>query len=271
MTNHHSIRRGFAATVALAITSLAGAQTYYVEDFEDMGFVPIGEWGPQGLLEDGWIFQNETEPLGTIGWVPGCCWEGLINPLSGTGYLASYQDAAGGGNAQYSNWAILPEIPGQQAGDVFGFYTVSSDTSPFWSCSLEVRYAPNGGTTVGPGPFQMGDFTTVLLDIETMPNYNTGPIDGWTYWEFELPGPGRIALRQYGTSALYFGIEDISITHVAPPCPADLTGDAIVDVEDLVELFVQWGAKGGPADLDGSGIVDVQDLVMLVLAWGACG
>ncbi|MHC4909625.1 MAG: choice-of-anchor J domain-containing protein [Planctomycetota bacterium] len=265
-----SIIRCAAVGIAGALTVNTGAlaQTLYTEQFEDMGFVPIGEWGPAGLIDKGWIFQNNTTPLGTIGFVPGCCWEGVINPLSGSGYLASYQDAAGGGNATYSNWAILPEIEGQQAGDMFGFYTVSSDTSPFWSVSLEVRYAPNGGTDVGTTAFSVGDFTHVLLDIATMPNYNTGPIDGWTYWAFELPGPGRIALRQDGTSTGYFGIEDISITHTAPPCPADLTSDGFVDVGDLVAVISAWGTPGG--DTNGDGTTDVGDLVAVISAWGSC-
>jgi hypothetical protein len=181
-----------------------------------MGFVPIGGWGPQGLIDKGWIFQNNSQPPGPVGWVSGCCWGAVIQPLSGTGYLASYQDAAAGGAPQYSNWAILPAVAEQQAGDVFGFYTISSDTSPFDNVSLQVRYSPSGGTSVGVGAADVGDFTQVLLDITTMPNYNSGTANGWTYWEFTLPGPGRIALRQYGGSSLYFGVEDVTIGHPVP-------------------------------------------------------
>jgi hypothetical protein len=53
-------------------------------------------------------------------------------------------------------------------------------------------------------------------------------------------------------------------------CPADLTGDGVVDVQDMVELIVAWGACRCTADLDGDGEVDVPDLVQLILAWGDC-
>jgi hypothetical protein len=53
------------------------------------------------------------------------------------------------------------------------------------------------------------------------------------------------------------------------PCPADLTGDGQVDVQDLVALLLSWGGPG-PGDLNEDGIVDVQDLVALLIAWGNC-
>jgi hypothetical protein len=53
----------------------------------------------------------------------------------------------------------------------------------------------------------------------------------------------------------------------------DVNCDAIVDVLDLVELIVQWGACPDPpadcsADVNGDGTVDVLDLVELLLHWG---
>ncbi|MHC4908387.1 MAG: hypothetical protein ACYTF9_01530 [Planctomycetota bacterium] len=56
----------------------------------------------------------------------------------------------------------------------------------------------------------------------------------------------------------------------ANDCPADVTGDGVVDVQDLVEVILQWGAAGGPADVNGDGIVDAGDLDEVTLAWGAC-
>jgi hypothetical protein len=199
-----------AGVFALLLAAGArGQDVVYSEDFENMGNVPIGGWGPQGLLDEGWTFINNSQPLGSIGYVPGCCWGGLINPLSGTGYLASYQDASGGG--QFSNWAILPPVAGQEAGDIFAFFSISSDTSPFESVHLEVRYSPSGGANVGTTAESVGDFTELLLLISPMPNYNEGLYDGWTKWEIPLPGPGRIAFRQIGNESMYFGLEDASI------------------------------------------------------------
>jgi hypothetical protein len=60
-----------------------------------------------------------------------------------------------------------------------------------------------------------------------------------------------------------------------PDCnPADLTGDNVVDVFDLLELLAQWGEcerpcpEICPADFDDSGEVGVFDLLFLLANWG---
>ena len=69
MTSRQRAACAFAFVVSIAAS--AQAQTFFTEQFENMGNVPIGGWGPQGLITKGWIFQNNSQPLGTIGWVPG--------------------------------------------------------------------------------------------------------------------------------------------------------------------------------------------------------
>lgn len=53
----------------------------------------------------------------------------------------------------------------------------------------------------------------------------------------------------------------------APPVPADLNGDGVVDGNDLGLLLAAWGTRG-PADLNGDGTVDGNDLGLLLAAWG---
>lgn len=48
---------------------------------------------------------------------------------------------------------------------------------------------------------------------------------------------------------------------------ADINGDGVVDVADLVEVILAWGACACPADVNGDGIVDVSDLVEVIIAW----
>ncbi len=55
----------------------------------------------------------------------------------------------------------------------------------------------------------------------------------------------------------------------APPCPADITGDDLVDVLDLLEVLSQWGGSG-TADITGDGVVDVLDLLEVLSGWGEC-
>lgn len=57
---------------------------------------------------------------------------------------------------------------------------------------------------------------------------------------------------------------------IAPPCPADITGDGQVGSADLAALLGAWGPGGGPADLNGDGQVNSGDLASMLGAWGPC-
>lgn len=55
------------------------------------------------------------------------------------------------------------------------------------------------------------------------------------------------------------------------PCAADLNGDDLVDVTDLLQLLAAWGMCSGCAeDIDGDDQVGVIDLLALIGAWGPC-
>ena len=57
----------------------------------------------------------------------------------------------------------------------------------------------------------------------------------------------------------------------ATPCPADVTNDAKVSVDDLVAVLLQWGVAGNAAaDVDDDEQVNVTDLVTVITAWGDC-
>ncbi len=61
---------------------------------------------------------------------------------------------------------------------------------------------------------------------------------------------------------LHFGV---------PACPADLDGDRIVAVPDLLALLAALGTNpAGPPDFDGDGAVAVPDLLALLASWGPC-
>ena len=54
----------------------------------------------------------------------------------------------------------------------------------------------------------------------------------------------------------------------SPRCPADLSGDGIVGVGDLLAILAAWGTPGG--DVTGDGTTDVADLLAVLAEWGAC-
>lgn len=56
-----------------------------------------------------------------------------------------------------------------------------------------------------------------------------------------------------------------------PTCAADLTGNGMVDISDLLTLLGTWGpCNECSADLNGDGVVNVSDLLLLMAAWGQC-
>ena len=55
-------------------------------------------------------------------------------------------------------------------------------------------------------------------------------------------------------------------------CSADLDGDGVVGVSDILLLLGQWGPCPPPcaADIDGDGSVGIWDLLMVLASWGPC-
>lgn len=54
-------------------------------------------------------------------------------------------------------------------------------------------------------------------------------------------------------------------------CPWDLQGDAIVGINDFLDMLAAWGTDpGGPPDFDGDGVVGILDFLELLANWGFC-
>jgi len=57
-------------------------------------------------------------------------------------------------------------------------------------------------------------------------------------------------------------------------CAADVTGNSVVNIDDLVVVITHWGQTGPPGTVPGDanydGAVNIDDLVALVTSWGAC-
>jgi 6-phosphogluconolactonase (cycloisomerase 2 family) len=56
----------------------------------------------------------------------------------------------------------------------------------------------------------------------------------------------------------------------APACIADVTGDQLVNIDDLIAIINSWGSAGGPADVNSDGSVNEDDLIFVINAWGPC-
>jgi len=94
----------------------------------------------------------------------------------------------------------------------------------------------------------------------------------WTYFDMN----SRIAFEADDYAYLdicsdgFASTNDVRITgdSGSSPCPADITGDGTVDIDDLFEILNNWG--GISPDLTGDGNVDIDDLFVILNAWGPC-
>lgn len=53
-------------------------------------------------------------------------------------------------------------------------------------------------------------------------------------------------------------------------CAADIDGDGVVGVDDLLVLIAAWGTSDEDADVNGDGTVSTEDLLLVLAGWGIC-
>jgi len=93
------------------------------------------------------------------------------------------------------------------------------------------------------------------------------------FWEGACDVKGTIG-GKWVTGTAY---AEVTHAYEPPPCDADITGDGVVDVLDLLEVLGGWGLCPPiyppycPADITGDGVVDVLDLLEVLSGWGVCG
>ncbi|MBX3059023.1 MAG: choice-of-anchor J domain-containing protein [Anaerolineae bacterium] len=200
----------------------------FSEDFADITNLP------------GWFMQNNSAPLGSTGWFQGNSAVFPAHAGAPTAYIgANFNNTSGVGTI--SNWLLTPELA-LSNGDTLSFWTRTAAGST-WPDRLQVRLSTAGASTnVGSGANDVGDFTTLLLDIND--TYTVGGYpEVWTQFTVTLSGipvgtTGRFALRYYvenagpnGANSNYIGID--TVEYVSNPIPAlcDLPTDiAWVDV-----------------------------------------
>ncbi len=73
----------------------------------------------------------------------------------------------------------------------------------------------------------------------------------------------------WGGGAGGIGLTPLEFRVTVPSCSADLTGDSMVDVFDLLAFLDFWFVADGRADIDGTPGVDVFDLLQYLDGWFA--
>jgi hypothetical protein len=274
----------FIQSFALALTLLVFAGvTANAQSFSE-GFDVVSP------LPAGWFQSNQSTSIGTTPtWFQGgTTWAaqtGAANSWIGVNFRSTTLSDT------ISNWLVTPNRT-LRNGDVIRFWTRTATltaTNPFPD-RLQVRMSLNGtSTNVGVGPLAVGDFTTLLLDIN--PTYTVGAYPQvWTEQTITLSGiatptSGRIALRYFvedggpdGANSNIIGVDTFSYTAV-PVAPttfprSDFDGDGKSDLSVFRPSTGQWYIRqsGGadivrpfgistdviaPADYDGDNKVDV--------------
>ena len=85
------MRRTLSFSLVMAASiSLCAAQASYSEGFDTAGPVAAGQQGPSNLIAAGWIFRNQSQPLGTGTWHADA-----NQPHGGAAYLAVDSTVAG--------------------------------------------------------------------------------------------------------------------------------------------------------------------------------
>jgi hypothetical protein len=86
--------------------------------------------------------------------------------------------------------------------------------------------------------------------------------------------PDAMVYYSPGNTGYDFGTGDWNILTanmiLCRPCRADVNGDGVVDVLDLLAVIAAWGNTGGPEDIIPDGIVNVLDLLAVIADWGPC-
>jgi hypothetical protein len=177
------------------------------------------------LPGDGWVQTNHSTVVGTTNWFQGNSTVFPAQTGAATSYIGANFNNTTGTNT-ISNWLLTPPLP-LLNGRSITFYTRTVD-APTFPDRLQVRMSTNGASSnVGTTATDVGDFTTLLLDIN--PTYTTtGYPNVWTQFRVTVSGvpsftTGRLAFRYFvenggptGANSDYIGIDTFQFNDNGP-------------------------------------------------------
>jgi len=167
---------------------------------------------------DGWIFSNQSSPIGETSWFQGSGVTAIMTAESGdlpNSFIAanyrSVEVADDGVSKTICNYLILPELGALES---FSFYTLTRRASNNFSIYPDRLYlvrSPSGEINTGNCTEGFGDFTETLLvvnpDLTIASTAPEGyPRLAWQNFTTEVNGAGRLAFVYYVTDAGYYGV-----------------------------------------------------------------
>jgi hypothetical protein len=203
-----------------------GATSPYVAPAADPDDVTEGFDDVTLLWGADWYAINHSEPLGLLDpWYQGADTVFTAQAGCDTCYIAANYNATAG-TGTISGWLLLPTQT-LKDGDVFSFWTRTA-TGSAYPDRLQVRMSTNGtSTNVGTTSTDVGDFTTLLADVNPTLAVGGYP-EVWTQYVITLTGittatPGRLAFRYFvtgggpsGANSNYIGVDTVTFTQTAP-------------------------------------------------------
>ena len=231
------------AAVVFCAAGLAQAQSFS-ESFDDITTLPGADW----------FFQNNSVP-GLTDWFQGNL--AVFPPAATSGYIGTNYNNTSNLNT-ISNWMVLPTRT-LQNGQVLEFFTRTVEF-PGYPDRLQVRMSTSGiSTNVGTLPEDVGDFGTLLLDINA--NYTlTEYPSQWTLYTVTLSGlpaggvSGRLAFRYFveGGGPLGANSDYIGIDQVVYDMSGAVGACCLADGSCLVATATSCSALGGVYSGNGS-------------------
>jgi glutamine cyclotransferase len=229
----------------------------------------------------GWAQQNNSTTIGTSAWFAGGA---TFTSHSGAGYMAANFNSTTGAN-DISNWLFTPNLT-LNNGDVFSFWT-RTVSSPAFPDRLQVRLSTNGSSTnVGAGAAAVGDYTTLLLDINPTLTVNGFP-NTWTQYSVTISGlggptSGRLAFRYFvtnggpsGANSDFIGLDDVLYTEANPAVYAWSNGGTsqttTVSTSDTYTVTVTNSNTGCSATASASVAINTNPVVNLGGPYTVCG
>ena len=202
----------------------------------------------------GWVQQNNSGGTPTVGWFQGGPWNaqaGAANSSIGADYLNT------SGANTISNWLLTPTLE-LQNGATMTFYTRTVDF-PASADRLQVRMSTAGASSnVGTLPTDLGNFTTLLLDIN--PTYSlSGYPSAWQSFNVSVSGlgsptTGRLAFRYFvedggpdGANSEGIGLDTVEFSCGAQAPGAPNIGTATAGNGQATVTFSAPASNGGSA------------------------
>ncbi|MHC4081747.1 MAG: M28 family peptidase [Planctomycetota bacterium] len=236
-----------------------GIEVFFSEDFEvahgwstEVLGATAGFWQVGVPINDpGWQYDPQSDSDGS-----GQCYltqnePGNTDVDDGAVRLTSaIFDMTGGGTLAYDYYLFLTN----SAGGVDMLLVEANNTGGIGPWFEVARHDTSGGLS-----WRTHEITTAELIAAGVPPTSEMKI------RFTANDANPQSIVEAAVDALR--IQDFDCTD---PCPADVNGDGVVNVQDFLGLLADWGGTGGPADVNKDGTVNVEDFLQMLAEWGPC-